>query len=109
MEQEGSGFKLRHFCGLISAFMFFFSFINMMQFGNVGDSGTFTFLYVATVPIFIVDLLVVTTIYCPTEHAREVFLRRNHYCIPISIVLVTSALHITASFDGILKMYEDNE
>ena len=78
MEQESSGFKLRHFCGLISAFMLSFSLINLIQFGNVGDPGTFTFLYVATVPIVIVDLLVVTTIYCPKERFREVFLRRNH-------------------------------
>ena len=55
--------------------MICFSFINLIQFGNVGDPGTFTFLYVATVPIVIVDLLVVATIYCPKERFREVFLR----------------------------------
>ena len=78
MEQESSGFKLSHFCGLISAFMVSFSLINLIQFGNVGDPGTFTFLNVATVPIVIVDLLVMGTIYCPKERFREVFLRRNH-------------------------------
>ena len=69
---------MRHFCGLISAFMLSFSLINLIQFGNVGDPGTFTFLYVATVPIVIVDVLVVTSIYYPKERFREVFLRRNH-------------------------------
>ena len=78
MEQESSGFKLRHFCGLFSAFMFFMSFINFLQFGNQGDPGTFTFLYVATVPLLIVDLLVVATIYCPRENFREHALTRCH-------------------------------
>ena len=76
MEQESSDFKLRHFCGLFSAFMFFMSFINLVQFGNLGDSGTFTFLYVTTVPLLIVDMLVVATIYCPRENFREQVLTR---------------------------------
>ena len=102
MEQESSGFKLRHFCGLFSAFMFFMSFINLLQYGNQGDPGTFTFLYVTTVPLLLVDLLVVATIYCSREHFSENDLKR--WWIPISIVVVTSALYCTASFDFIFKM-----
>ena len=53
------------------------SFINLLQFGNLGDPGTFTFLYVATVPLLIVDLLVVATIYSPRELFREHVLTRR--------------------------------
>ena len=109
MEQESSGFNLRHFLGLFSGFMFLLSIINLFQFGNLGDPVTFTFLKVATVPILIVDLLVVATIYCLTEHFRELVQKKYLKWIPISILLVTSALYITGSFNCILRMLKYNE
>ena len=89
--------------------MFLNCLVNLVQYGNIGDPGTFTFLTVTTFLMLLGNLLVSLTIYLPKESFRTFVLIRYTYWVPIIFVLFTSGLFITANFDGVIQMEEYNE
>ena len=74
METENQGFSVRHFCGLSAIFLVINCLVNLFEFGNIGEPGTFIFIAIATFLMLCGDLLVALTIYFPKEKFREYIL-----------------------------------
>ncbi len=86
----------------ITAFVFIF------QYGNIGDPGTFTFLYIATIPIIIINIVIPITIYRRKEDVRAIILEKYREWVPIVVVTGVSGLYIIANIDGMVRMTHYN-